>query len=638
MDQLVSILSDNSSTEKRKGSDINEEQVEDTISSILSKILPTSKNNSKKLQSSDKKSSTIVQQTKKPIVLDQDNYDDEEEEEDKCDAPTPTTIKHTSTPQNPKDSHQGAPVWTGPKVSITKLQKRNDINTEELNTIPASTTSDNAMEYTDLDDIPLGRIGARMMITFGDGPKHDPNACVCALMGTRLCLQNAVKDARALRRQERKEYKRAKVQAHLHRAKFKDRQMLAGTIPAGDGKEDSHGVTVDAGVGNEIRSDIVFELQANPKSRGKLAYELQCGFDETQLETLFPEEMQSYQRWRKMHKAYTDSKGDDEEKTSQSKKDDSEEDNDDENINNEPEQINGGHLHDRLVQFDARTDRMKEAWYLAFSEVRQGSFLNKSSSQEHQQWEKLRKTNQGRGKPCKNKISWAHLPPSQVQFLHWIGFDPGSALTPPEINTTEALAFLAYDFMGKIVEKAIFLRCMKSWKEKKIEEKKDPIDRRLILQLEANEQLTKDDIERSLKDSKMTSKPLYNAVTTSIGEAGCAQLYFGPGFENRIEMELEQICMKKQEQPERLLSTEETEIRVQEDALFSRLKTPPKLLDGVMDLVEDHKKTDELVEQRSNLKKRERKRDDDRTLILQSALSGEPPKKVRKRGRPKKLN
>ena len=109
-----------------------------------------------------------------------------------------------------------------------------------------------------------------------------------------------MKDARALRRQERKEYKRAKVQAHLYRAKVKDRQMLAGTVPAGDGKEDGHGVTVDAGVGNEIRSDMIFELQANPNSRGKLAFELQCGFDETQLETLFPEEMQSYQRWRKV--------------------------------------------------------------------------------------------------------------------------------------------------------------------------------------------------------------------------------------------------------------------------------------------------------------------------------------------------
>ena len=95
--------------------------------------------------------------------------------------------------------------------------------------------------------------------------------------------------------------------------------------------------------------------------------------------------------------------------------------------------------------------------------------------------------------------------------------------------------------------------------------------------------------------------------------------------------------MKKQDQSEKLLPTEEAEIRVQEDALFSSLRAPPKLLEGVMDLL-DHNKTDELVEQRLNQKKRERRRDDDRTLILQSAISGEPLKKVRKRGRPKKLN
>ena len=81
---------------------------------------------------------------------------------------------------------------------------------------------------------------------------------------------------------------------------MKDRQLLTGTVPAGDGKEDSRGTTVDAGTGNEVRSDIIFEILANPNSRNKLSYELQCGFDETQLEALFPEEMQSYQRWKKV--------------------------------------------------------------------------------------------------------------------------------------------------------------------------------------------------------------------------------------------------------------------------------------------------------------------------------------------------
>jgi hypothetical protein len=37
--------------------------------------------------------------------------------------------------------------------------------------------------------------------------------------------------------------------------------------------------------------------------------------------------------------------------------------------------------------------------------------------------------------------------------LHWVGFDLASALSPPNEPTTQALGFLAYDFVGKIVEK-----------------------------------------------------------------------------------------------------------------------------------------------------------------------------------------
>lgn len=164
------------------------------------------------------------------------------------------------------------------------------------------------------------------------------------------------------------------------------------------------------------------------------------------------------------------------------------------------------------------------------------------------------------------------LPPSQVQFLHWVGFDPSSSLPPPNNDTTEALAFLAYDFMGKIVEKvkaikfssiyqicnhlinaliltltfcakslilmlfqAIFLRWLKQNKRKE-----NSKNWQMILELEGHEQLTKKDIENSLNDSTVTSKPLYNASRSALGDAGFAQLYFGPGFEERVEMEMEQ--------------------------------------------------------------------------------------------------
>merc|ERR1711957_681152 len=129
------------------------------------------------------------------------------------------------------------------------------------------------------------------------------------------------------------------------------------------------------------------------------------------------------------------------------------------------------------------------------------------------------------------------LPAPHVQFLHWLGFDPRSSLPPPCPQTAEALAFLGYDFMGKIVEKAIFLRCTKKFESK--------VDQKLILQLGVHEQLTKEDIDVAMKDSTLGAKPLYNACNSALDGGEAVQLYFGPGFEDRIEMEMDQIIMGK---------------------------------------------------------------------------------------------
>lgn len=48
--------------------------------------------------------------------------------------------------------------------------------------------------------IPLGKMGSRMLITFGDGPRPRPEVVSAALGGTRSSLQRAVLDARALYR------------------------------------------------------------------------------------------------------------------------------------------------------------------------------------------------------------------------------------------------------------------------------------------------------------------------------------------------------------------------------------------------------------------------------------------------------
>lgn len=51
--------------------------------------------------------------------------------------------------------------------------------------------------FENLLDIPMGNVGGKMMVTFGDGKYPDPDATAAALQVTRLCLQSAIKSARA---------------------------------------------------------------------------------------------------------------------------------------------------------------------------------------------------------------------------------------------------------------------------------------------------------------------------------------------------------------------------------------------------------------------------------------------------------
>jgi len=137
--------------------------------------------------------------------------------------------------------------------------------------------------------------------------------------------------------------------------------------------------------------------------------------------------------------------------------------------------------------------------------------------------------------------SWESLNSLSVQFLHWLGFDLSSSLPPPNEETTQALAFLGHDFLGKIVEKAILLRLQK--KKSDVDKSSDNGTIDQILELAEGEQLEAEDIERALNDTSINSMPLYCAANsvlkpTSAGHA--LQLYFGPGFEDRLEMELDQ--------------------------------------------------------------------------------------------------
>lgn len=497
---------------------INDELVENAVSSLITSVVGNVKSKSNNINNINNK-----QQEEEKIIQDEDNYDDLEDEETKAVTKKDKLSKDSIASQKKGgDVLVQEPKWTGPKATIASIEEQEaQLKEKEVKVNNKKGNIDFSEQWNKLDDIPLGRIGAKMMVTFGDNIETDPGACAAALAGTRQCIQNAIKDARALRRKMKIDYNRAKVMANLHKAQRKARSVL---------KEES-----EAPISGNVDPNMLFKAIGG---YDKIATEPKCGFDDTQLERLFPEEMNAYKRWRSMHKAYTDSKDENSKQSEKNEDDDIGEDQEDTESSSQPKENTewGGHLSDRMAQFDARTERMKENWYMAFSVVRQGSFLSRTYSTEDRQWEKTRKQ-KGKGKGKKLKDSWESLPASYVQFLHWVGFDHLSALPPPNEETTEALAFLGYDFMGKIIEKAIFLRCLEKRQERR---NLGDNSEKIILELESGEQLTKDDIELGLNDSTIGVKPLYCAKDSVIENGTAIQLYFGPGFEDRIEMELEQ--------------------------------------------------------------------------------------------------
>lgn len=160
-----------------------------------------------------------------------------------------------------------------------------------------------------------------------------------------------------------------------------------------------------------------------------------------------------------MHEAYAENSEELPQKSSEGY--DSDKGNDDgggdlETTPDEEGALNSERLTERLANFDARTTHMGGIdSYLKFADVRRGSFLPRSGAKTRE-WRERQRTKK-RGRPSRHRSTWAHLHPSSVVFLHWMGFDPTSALSPPNEETTQALGFLAYDFFGKIVEKVCLL-------------------------------------------------------------------------------------------------------------------------------------------------------------------------------------
>lgn len=139
----------------------------DAVERALASIVPTER----KVDDNSKKPAAAaegVRFIRDKIIEDTDNYDDDEEEED-------TPSKSTAAPEGAAKVQAPSKMMGRPKL--------------------------NQRVYEDsLENIPLGKMGSRMLITFGDGTQPHPEVVSAALLGARSSLQRAVLDARALHR------------------------------------------------------------------------------------------------------------------------------------------------------------------------------------------------------------------------------------------------------------------------------------------------------------------------------------------------------------------------------------------------------------------------------------------------------
>jgi hypothetical protein len=453
------------------------------------------------------------------VVPDMENYDDDDDETD-------VPMKNPAKPCfNVKTDQKSRNVATFPSSN------ENEDQVEE-------------MDWSIYDGIPLGRQGAQMMTAFGDGKVPQPAAVRAALLGARRKLQTTLQDARHIRRKQKALYRSAKNAIKAERPE-----------KPGDYKK-------------EWSSELLFRAAIG---YDPLAFDPKCGFGLEDLYKLHPEEMNAYNRWNEMHGSATEATENGEDVTPTTE--------DTPSASSTTPEMVVGHLQERAAQFDVRTYKMPSAWYMQYSTLRQkGTFLPRTrrgagTAALDAEWEST--TRQKRPVGSKGGApGWAHMSATAVRFLHWLGFDPASALPPPNDDVTAALAFLAYDFFGRIVEKAIFLRKVQRQAEAGVEVNETAI----TYELNEGEQLTEEDIARAMEDPDIQPAPLYSTGDTALGP----QLYFGPGFEDRLEMEMEEMLWQSKEHPP--LSEEELRIRQQEAALFSEISKPPTQ-DGIAALL-----------------------------------------------------
>ncbi|KAG7367984.1 hypothetical protein IV203_030727 [Nitzschia inconspicua] len=575
MDQVLRLLS------QRVQGQVSNEEVESAVNNVLSAMGTTTPSTTTLPISS---SSSSGHQAQRIIHEDTGNYDSDDDGDD----------NDNEEPHGTKRKFFDATGDCHGNDGHNSITKHDSFNQEE---------------YDDaIGQIPMGWEAAKMMTTFGDGPHPRPDALEAALLGTRKTLQMAIMDARKIRRRLQQDFQKAEVAVDPNARKRqndkktkakkksklqqqqqldKERDTIDDASAANATSETSKSNTVPTQHPNLVEAaDPTMVYRALASGTDKLSLDHKCGFHMEELAHLFPEEMRAYQRWTEMHEEYNQKKAEQEQlKQKAANGNLGEEDDDDQDDTSTPpsptaseiEEPDGGHLKERAAQFDFRTNRMEKDWYMEYAKVRQGSFLPSAMrvrrTQAEKEWDNLRKMKKGRHFTG----SWESMSGRSVRFLHWLGFDPPN-LYPPDEEVTHALAFLAYDRLGRIVEKAIHLRNLETSQKrlgmKNEESKHDDSIAGTLWELPEGEQLTKQDIERALEDPDAKPSALFgtedDAKQTSI------QLYFGPGWEDRLELEMEEFLAATQGQeagPQ--ISEEERAFREQEAILLAKISAPP---------------------------------------------------------------
>ncbi|GAX17825.1 hypothetical protein FisN_18Hh025 [Fistulifera solaris] len=299
-----------------------------------------------------------------------------------------------------KDETKDPPTNENTKTNTT-TKKKNEKLTKSRKTLPT------VLQTSQYENIPLGMAGAHMLVTFGV-LQPLPETVETALQLTRHALWRVLQQAVQLHKQRQTSFRQARqtIRSDI----YKSRQ-----IP--------HSLETYS---SEYQYRVLLKHDAAAKTTTWLDLE--------DLQALFPEQIYAYVQWNHRLLEYQRNKADNDDDDDDEEDEEEAEDDDEEDLMSQP--VTGGHLMERAAHFDQRTCHMKEDWYLQFAQVirTKGSFLPARDPGFH-----------------------------STRFWHWIrvpaiteeGWSQDDAFKEPHPIVSKAMAFLAFDFLGRIIEQAI---------------------------------------------------------------------------------------------------------------------------------------------------------------------------------------